>query len=76
VFSHGQFLNAVAWLLERKTKSLDGHAMADWRGYEIENHVQNGGEFSLLRQTGDAWTLGYRIPDTSESELFPAAGAY
>jgi probable phosphoglycerate mutase len=29
VFSHGQFLNAVAWLLERSPLILDNQAMAD-----------------------------------------------
>jgi len=61
VFSHGQFLNAVAWLLERKPRVLDGAAMADWRAYEIENPVRNGGGYSLTRQAGDiAWVLGER----------------
>lgn len=61
VFSHGQFLNAVAWLLARKPRVLDGKAMADWRTYEIENHIQNGYGFSLLRGADDAaWTLGRR----------------
>ncbi|MNO29484.1 putative phosphoserine phosphatase 2 [compost metagenome] len=61
VFSHGQFLNAVAWLLERKPRVLDGQAMTDWRTYEIENHIQNGGGFSLSRSAGDAvWKLGNR----------------
>jgi broad specificity phosphatase PhoE len=61
VFSHGQYLNAVAWLLERKPRVLDGRAMADWRAYEIENHIQNAGGFSLSRSAGDAaWALGRR----------------
>ncbi|PTV62578.1 histidine phosphatase family protein [Pseudomonas putida] len=61
VFSHGQYLNAVAWLLERKPRVLDGQAMADWRSYEIENHIHNGGGFALSRGAGDAlWTLGRR----------------
>lgn len=66
VFSHGQYLNAVAWLLERKPRVLDGQAMADWRAYEIENHIQNAGGFSLSRSTGDAiWKLGARVTLTS-----------
>lgn len=61
VFSHGQYLNAVAWLLEMKPRVLDGQAMADWRSYEIENHIQNGGGFALSRGAGDVlWTLGRR----------------
>ncbi len=58
VFSHGQYLNAVAWLLERKPRVLDVQAMADWRTYEIENHIRNGGGYSLSRRAGDiAWPL-------------------
>lgn len=61
VFAHGQYLNAVAWLLERKPRVLDGQAMADWRAYEIANHIQNAGGFSLSRSAGDAgWALGTR----------------
>ncbi|KAE9642630.1 histidine phosphatase family protein [Pseudomonas sp. PB103] len=41
VFSHGQLINAVAWLIERNPQEIDGRAMADWREYEIANHVPN-----------------------------------
>lgn len=58
VFSHGQFLNAVAWLLECKPLHIDSQAMTDWRRYEITHHVPNGGGFRLTRAQGaDAWTL-------------------
>lgn len=61
VFSHGQFLNAVAWLLQRRPELLDGHAMTDWRKYEIENHIPNCCGFTLSQSAGDtAWTLGRR----------------
>jgi broad specificity phosphatase PhoE len=42
-YSHGQFINAVAWLIERKPLGIDGAAMLDWRDYEIANHVPNCG---------------------------------
>ena len=42
-FSHGQVINAVAWLIERKPLGIDGAAMLDWRDYEIDNHVPNCG---------------------------------
>ncbi|MBP2262294.1 broad specificity phosphatase PhoE [Pseudomonas sp. BP8] len=62
VFSHGQFMNAVAWLLERKLNVLDGRAMVDWRRYEIENNIQNCCGFSLCRKANDVvWTLGQRL---------------
>lgn len=68
VFSHGQFLNAVAWLLERKPRHLDGDAMTDWRAYEIENHIQNGWGYQLFRkQDANAWALGHRIGPAGEA---------
>lgn len=58
VFSHGQYLNAVAWLLERKPQFVDGQAMSDWRTYEINNHIQNGAGFSLSKGSDEAlWTF-------------------
>lgn len=65
VFSHGQFITAVAWLLERKPQCLDGQAMADWREYEIANPVPNCWGYQLSRRPNDPdWTLGQRVsPD-------------
>lgn len=61
MFSHGQFLNAIAWLLEAKPQLLDGRAMADWRRYEIDNHIPNCCGLSILRSAHDvAWTFGQR----------------
>lgn len=61
VFSHGQFLNAVAWLLQRRPELLDGHAMTDWRKYEIENHIPNCCGFTLSQSARDtAWILDGR----------------
>ncbi|MFG0752875.1 histidine phosphatase family protein [Pseudomonas sp. TYF_14] len=58
VFSHGQFLNTVAWLLEKKPQALDSPAMADWRNYEIENHLPNGGGFWISKENkDDFWIL-------------------
>ncbi len=42
VFSHGQFLNAVVWLIESRPHQIDDLAMLDWRRFEIENHIPNG----------------------------------
>ncbi|QWA30535.1 histidine phosphatase family protein [Pseudomonas sp. RC3H12] len=59
--SHGQFLNAVAWLLERRPQVIDTRAMRDWRDYEITHHIPNGSGYSLSKRPGDtAWTLGQR----------------
>ncbi|GLO12109.1 phosphoglycerate kinase [Pseudomonas putida] len=59
VFSHGQYLNTVRWLLEKKPQVIDGEAMLDWREYEIANHIPNCQGFSLSRHTdGKNWALG------------------
>lgn len=54
VFSHGQFINAVAWLIERKPQQIDSRAMADWRDYEITNRVPNCRGYLLTLCPGDA----------------------
>src|SRR5471030_2489881 len=57
-FSHGQFINAVAWLIECKPQKIDGQAMAEWREYEITNHVPNCSGYTLSKSSDDAdWTL-------------------
>lgn len=58
VFSHRQFINAVAWLIERKPQILDGGAMADWREYDIANHVPNCSGYTLSKNPDDA---GWKI---------------
>lgn len=59
VFSHGQYLNTVRWLLEKKPQEIDGDAMLDWRKYEIANHIPNCQGFSLSRHMdGRGWGLG------------------
>lgn len=64
VFSHGQFINAVAWLIERKPQQIDGRAMAEWRDYEIANHVPNCSGYQLTRRPGDAeWSVTQFAPD-------------
>ncbi|WP_192553174.1 histidine phosphatase family protein [Pseudomonas sp. IzPS59] len=35
VYSHGQVINAVAWLIERKPQQVDDRTMADWHELEI-----------------------------------------
>jgi len=58
VFSHGQFINAVAWLVECTPQKIDGLAMAEWREYEITNHVPNCSGYTLSKSSDDAdWTL-------------------
>lgn len=62
VFSHGQVINAVAWLIERRPQQIDGRAMADWREYEISNHVPNGGGYLLTKSLDDAaWCVAISL---------------
>ncbi|MDF3926333.1 histidine phosphatase family protein [Pseudomonas putida] len=59
VFSHGQYLNTVRWLLEKQPQEIDADAMLDWRKYEVANHIPNCQGFSLSRHTdGRSWALG------------------
>lgn len=58
VFSHGQFINALAWLVECKPQKIDGQAMAEWREYEITNHVPNCSGYTLSKHPNDEdWKL-------------------
>ncbi|MGF6099316.1 histidine phosphatase family protein [Pseudomonas sp. 18175] len=68
-FSHGQFINAVAWLIERKPLSIDGGAMVDWREYEIANHVPNCGECLLSKDPGESrWRVDRSAPDEPQMD--------
>lgn len=58
VFSHGQLINAVAWLIECTPQRIDGCAMADWREYEITNHVPNCSGYTLSKYPEDT---GWKI---------------
>ena len=62
VFSHGQFLNAVAWLIEREPPQIDAQAMIEWRRYEIDNPVPNGCGYAVTCALGDSlWSLSDSI---------------
>lgn len=60
VFSHGQFINAVAWLVKRKSQKINGQAMAEWREFEIKNHVANCCGYLLSKHPDDS---GWKISD-------------
>ncbi|VEF10861.1 phosphoglycerate mutase family protein [Pseudomonas fluorescens] len=63
-FSHGQVINAVAWLIERKPFGIDDRAIVDWREYEIANHVPNCGGYQLSRDTVEAgWRVSRFAPE-------------
>lgn len=53
MFSHGQFIDAVAWQMERKPQEIDDRAMADWRKDEITIHVHNCCGYLLDRHPAD-----------------------
>lgn len=59
VFSHGQLINTVAWLLEHEPLEIDGRAMRDWREYEIAHHIENGRGLTIVWQAGK-WEIGRR----------------
>ncbi|MDQ0666694.1 putative phosphoglycerate mutase [Pseudomonas sp. W2I6] len=67
VFSHGQLINTVAWLIERNPQTIDGQAMTEWREYEITNHVPNCSGYKLTKHPDDA---GWKIsPGESRIEV-------
>ncbi|PWE38071.1 histidine phosphatase family protein [Pseudomonas prosekii] len=71
-FSHGQFINAVAWLIECKPQKIDGQAMAEWREYEITNHVPNCSGYTLSKSPDDAdWTLSSAKSRIGIDQRFP-----
>jgi len=59
VFSHGQFMSALAWLLVRQPTHIDSEMMRDWRTYEIENHVENCWGYSIIEAPDGTWSLGH-----------------
>lgn len=67
MFSHGQLINTVAWLIERNPQTIDGQAMTEWREYEITNHVPNCSGYKLTKHPDDA---GWKIsPGESRIEV-------
>ena len=72
VFSHGQFINAVVWLIERKPQIIDGQAMTEWREYEITNHVLNCCGYKLIKHPADAgWRVSPGEPKVKVTQRVP-----
>lgn len=68
-FSHGQVINAVAWLIERKPLGIDGGAMVDWHEYEIANHVPNCGGYVLSKDADEAgWRVSRSAPEEPQMD--------
>lgn len=59
VFSHGQFMSALAWLLVRRPTCIDSEMMLDWRAHEIENHIENCWGYSITETPDGTWSLGH-----------------
>jgi len=72
VFSHGQLINAVAWLIEHRPQEIDGRAMAEWREYEITNHVPNCCGYTLSIHSDDgAWRVSPGEPKVHVTQRVP-----
>lgn len=64
VFSHGQVINAVAWLIERKPQQIDDRAMADCREFEILSRVPNCGGYTMTKPAEDThWRASLSMPE-------------
>jgi len=51
-------INAVAWLIECTPQRVGSRAMADWREYEIANHVPHCSGYTLSKDPDDAgWKM-------------------
>lgn len=72
VFSHGQLINAVAWLIERNPQTIDGQAMTEWRDYEITNQVPNCCGYKLTKYPDDAgWKVSPGEPLIDVTQRVP-----
>lgn len=72
VFSHGQLINAVAWLIERNPQTIDGQAMTEWREYEITNQVPNCCGYKLTKYPDDAgWKVSPGEPRIDVTQCVP-----
>lgn len=70
VFSHGQFINAVAWVIKRNPQKIDGRAMTEWREYEITNHVPNCSGYKLTKHPdGAGWKVSAGNSELSAREV-------
>lgn len=64
VFSDGQVINAVAWLIERKPQQIDDRAIADCREFEILSHVPNCGGYTMTKPAEDTrWRASISMPE-------------
>lgn len=56
VFSHGQFLQALRWLLLHRPASIDSQAMRAFRAIDLVSPIANGEGFTAAYEN-DSWIL-------------------
>lgn len=54
VFGHGQFMQAVRWLVVATPHRIDSDAMRSFRAYDMSNPIKNGETLSLDHD-GQRW---------------------
>jgi broad specificity phosphatase PhoE len=60
VFAHGQFISAVAWIIENNPGQVDTSEMQSYRQYEQANSIANCWGYELSRGTNGEWRLGHQ----------------
>lgn len=61
VFSHGQFINAVAWLLQEKPVRIDRQGVLDFRVFDEDNPIANCWGYGIHRDRGQTeWIMGHQ----------------
>ena len=58
VFSHGQFISAVVWLLRCPGLPIDHEGMCGYRRFEQQNNIANGWGYSICQSGDGRWRLG------------------
>ena len=56
VFGHGQFLQALQWLIETSLHSIDAVAMRQFRARDLARPIANGSSFTVVFD-GKRWAL-------------------
>lgn len=56
VFGHGQFLQALQWLIETSLHSIDAVAMRQFRARDLAQPIANGSSFTVVFD-GKRWAL-------------------
>jgi hypothetical protein len=54
IFGHGQFMQAVRWLVVTSPERIDSDSMRSFRAYDLANTIKNG-ECLSLSHDGQRW---------------------